>query len=48
MKQSIDKGTLLGLLLAVAGICGGLMLEGGSLREIAQPTAAMILLGETI
>ncbi|HYM09673.1 MAG TPA: flagellar motor protein [Bryobacterales bacterium] len=48
MKQSLDKGTVLGLLLAVGGICGGLLLEGGKLREIAQPTAAMIVLGGTI
>ena len=47
MKRSFDKGTLLGLGLAAAGICGGLLLEGGSLREIAQPTAAMIVLGGT-
>jgi chemotaxis protein MotA len=38
----------LGLVLALGGICGGLMLEGGSLREIAQPTAAMIVLGGTL
>lgn len=48
MKKSIDKGTLLGLGLAAGGICGGLLLEGGNLREIAQPTAAMIVLGGTI
>ena len=46
--MNLDKGTLLGLVLAVGGICGGLMLEGGSLREIAQPTAAMIVLGGTL
>jgi chemotaxis protein MotA len=48
VKQSLDKGTLLGVCLALGGICGGLLLEGGSLREIAQPTAAMIVLGGTI
>ncbi len=48
MKRSLDQGTLLGLVLAVGGICGGLLLEGGSLREIGQPTAAMIVLGGTI
>jgi len=47
-KQSLDKGTLLGLGLAIGGISGGLIIEGGSLREIAQPTAAMIVLGGTI
>lgn len=48
MKKTFDKGTLLGLLMAVGGVCGGLLLEGGNLREIAQPTAAMIVLGGTI
>jgi chemotaxis protein MotA len=38
----------LGLCLAGGGICGGLLLEGGSLREIAQPTAALIVLGGTV
>ncbi|HEX5430812.1 MAG TPA: flagellar motor protein [Bryobacteraceae bacterium] len=36
-----------GLALALAGIAGGLLLEGGSLRDIAQFTAAMIVLGGT-
>jgi chemotaxis protein MotA len=47
VKRTVDKGTLFGLLLAVGGVCGGLVLEGGKLREIAQPTAAMIVLGGT-
>ena len=47
-RRSLDIGSLLGLALALGGICGGLMLEGGSLREIAQPTAAMIVLGGTL
>jgi chemotaxis protein MotA len=46
-KKSLDKGTLLGLAIAFGGICGGLVLEGGSLREITQPTAAMIVFGGT-
>ena len=46
--RQIDKGTLLGLLLAAAGICGGLLLEGGNLWEITQPTAALIVFGGTI
>jgi chemotaxis protein MotA len=44
----VDKGTLGGLLLAVVGILGGLMLEGGNIFQILQPTAAMIVLGGTI
>jgi len=47
-RKSLDKGSLLGLVLAIGGICGGLILEGGNLREIAQPTAAMIVLGGTL
>jgi chemotaxis protein MotA len=47
-KRSLDVGSVLGLTLALGGICGGLILEGGSLREIAQPTAAMIVLGGTL
>jgi chemotaxis protein MotA len=39
---------MVGLLLAVAGILGGLLIEGGSLAQIMQPTAAMIVLGGTI
>jgi len=46
--RKLDKGTLLGLVLAVGGICGGLLLEGGSMREIAQPTAALIVFGGTL
>lgn len=46
--RTLDKGSLAGLVLALGGICGGLILEGGSLREIAQPTAALIVLGGTL
>lgn len=43
-----DFATLGGLVLAFSGIVGGLMLEGGKLRDISQVTAAMIVLGGTI
>ncbi|HET8548890.1 MAG TPA: flagellar motor protein [Bryobacteraceae bacterium] len=43
-----DIATLAGLLLALAGIIGGLILEGGSIKDITQITAAMIVLGGTI
>jgi chemotaxis protein MotA len=43
-----DIATLAGLLLAAAGIIGGLILEGGSIKDITQVTAAMIVLGGTI
>jgi len=45
---SIDKGTVLGLLIALGGIVGGLLLEKGSLADIAQGTAALIVLGGTV
>ena len=43
----IDAGTILGIMLAAGGIWWGLVLEGGSLREILQPTAALIVFGGT-
>jgi chemotaxis protein MotA len=45
---SIDKGTILGLVIAIGGIVGGLLLEKGSLADIAQGTAALIVLGGTL
>jgi chemotaxis protein MotA len=44
----IDTATLLGLLVALAGIVGGLLLEGGRLHDIAQYTAAVIVFGGTL
>jgi len=43
-----DVATLGGLVLAAAGILGGLVIEGGKLTDIAQVTALMIVLGGTI
>ena len=36
-----------GLLLAAVALCAGLLLEGGHLRQILQPTAALIVFGGT-
>ena len=44
----MDKSTFGGLLLALVGIVGGLMLEGGNVGQILQPTAALIVFGGTI
>ena len=44
----MDKATLTGIFLAVGGITVGLMLEGGNLGQVLQPTAAMIVFGGTI
>jgi chemotaxis protein MotA len=43
-----DLATFGGLLLAFAGILGGLLLEGGKIQDVSQMTAAMIVLGGTI
>src|ERR1035438_8888934 len=47
-KARPDFATIGGLLLAVGGIAGGLVMEGGRLRDVAQITSAMIVLGGTI
>ncbi len=47
-KMRPDFATLLGIAVACAGILGGLILEGGSIRDITQPTAALIVIGGTI
>jgi chemotaxis protein MotA len=47
LKRKLDISTLCGLGLAVAGILGGLKLEGGRFSDISQLTAAMIVLGGT-
>lgn len=44
----MDVASIAGILLALAGILGGLVLEGGTLRQITQPTALMIVLGGTL
>jgi chemotaxis protein MotA len=44
----VDKSTFGGLFLAFAGIVAGLILEGGRIGQILQPTAAMIVFGGTV
>jgi len=44
----LDLASLLGLVLALGGILGGLLLEGGNVKDVAQVTAAMIVLGGTL
>ncbi len=43
-----DLSSLAGLLVALIGILGGLLLEGGRLSDVAQLTAALIVLGGTL
>ena len=42
-----DLATIGGLVLALGGIVGGLLLEGGKIRDVAQITAAVIVFGGT-
>lgn len=44
----MDKSTFGGIFLALGGILAGLLLEGGKITQIIQPTAAMIVLGGTL
>jgi chemotaxis protein MotA len=44
----MDKSSIAGVFLAVAGILAGLLIEGGNLGQILQPTAALIVLGGTM
>src|SRR5438105_12860833 len=44
----MDLSTVLGIVVALAGILLGQAIEGGSLLQIIQPTAAMIVFGGTI
>jgi chemotaxis protein MotA len=44
----MDKASIGGVLLAIAGIVAGLVMEGGNLGQILQPTAALIVFGGTM
>jgi chemotaxis protein MotA len=46
--MSMDKSSIGGLCVALGGILLGLLLEGGKVAQILQPTAAVIVLGGTI
>lgn len=43
-----DLATFAGLMVALGGIIGGLLLEGGHIAQILQGTAAMIVFGGTL
>jgi chemotaxis protein MotA len=43
-----DLASIAGVFLAVGGVIGGLLIEGGTLKDIGQFTAALIVLGGTI
>lgn len=44
----MDKASVGGVVLAVVGIIAGLLLEGGDVRQVIQPTAALIVFGGTM
>jgi len=44
----MDKGSISGLFVAIAGIIAGMLIEGGNLSQILQPTAALIVFGGTL
>jgi chemotaxis protein MotA len=44
----MDLGTVVGIVVALAGILIGQAIEGGSVLQILQPTAAMIVFGGTL
>src|SRR5450631_2512577 len=43
----MDLGTIIGLVVSAAAILFGLILEGGQVGQIFQPTAALIVFGGT-
>jgi len=43
-----DLATISGLAIAIVGIIGGLLLEKGKIQDVAQGTAALIVLGGTM
>jgi chemotaxis protein MotA len=44
----MDKASIGGVFVAVAGILAGMLIEGGNLGQILQPTAALIVFGGTL
>jgi chemotaxis protein MotA len=44
----MEKGSIAGVGVAIAGIVAGLLLEGGNLTQVLQPTAALIVFGGTL
>src|SRR5437667_3918051 len=44
----MDLATLLGIVVALAGILGGHAIEGGAVLQVLEPTAAMIVFGGTL
>lgn len=47
-KTTLDFSSIAGVAIALGGILGGLILEGGSINDVAQVTGAIIVLGGTL
>jgi len=47
-RTKADLASIVGMALAFGGILGGLVLEGGKIKDVAQVTAAMIVFGGTL
>jgi chemotaxis protein MotA len=47
-KREVDLSTIGGILVAMAGIGLGLVLDGGKIAQVLQPTAALIVFGGTL
>ncbi|HEY6489222.1 MAG: flagellar motor protein [Terracidiphilus sp.] len=48
LRNSVDKSTFGGIFIALAGIGAGLVLDGGKISQVLQPTAALIVIGGTV
>ena len=46
--MKLDKSTVVGIAIALLGLGTGLVLDGGKLVQVLQPSAALIVLGGTI
>lgn len=47
-KRRLDRSTIFGALLAISGVVTGLLLDGGSVKQILQPSAALIVIAGTL
>jgi len=47
-RGRVDVASVAGVLLAVGGILGGLLMEGGRIQDVSQITAAIIVFGGTL
>jgi chemotaxis protein MotA len=48
VSRKPDLGSIAGVVIAFGGILGGLLIEGGKIRDISQFTAALIVVGGTL